>query len=447
MFSEHIKLNIPLVSANMDTVTGARMAIALAKHGGIGVIHRYLTIEEQAEKILNVKREEGFILSNPHSVSPDDTIGQARLIIEKNNVGSLVVIDSSGNFCGMLTTRDVRFCRDTMTVYGRMTPLDKLVTASPGTSLEKAKKLLDGHRLEKLPLVKRGKLFGLITARDIDNLEKYPLANKDIKGQLVVAAAVGATGDFIERSSELLKAGADAIVIDIANGQSIVMEKAVRAFRKHFPSAELVCGNVVLPSYVRELESMGVNGIKIGLGPGRACTTRKHTNIGVPQLMAVYECRRIAKIPINADGGIRKDGDMATALIVGGADTLMLGNKFAGTDESPGVVFVDEKTLGKYKMFRGMASREAMYNKFIAEFKDDPYETTMRINPEGLELRIHYKGPVAPVIAEMAGHLASTISYMGARTLKEAKEMFRKEPRKFLIGPLSPASHHESFDR
>ena len=444
-FSENINLGIPLVSANMDTVTGARMAIALAKQGGIGIIHRYLSIEEEAQKIREVKREENFIISEPYSTSPLKRISEATALMKKRNVGCLMVVDEERKLVGILTSRDMRFSLSDELVSRRMTPRGKLIVAGPKTTLEVAKKLLDKNRLEKIPLVDKDfKLVGLITSTDIENLEKYPLANKDSNGQLIVGAAIGAKGDFLERSAELIKAGVDVIVIDIANSQSVVGEDSVKAFRKRFPDMELVCGNIVLPSYAQKLQSLGVNGIKVGLGPGRACTTRFHTNIGVPQAQAVYECVRSAKVPITADGGIRRDGHLTMALLLG-ASSAMLGSLFAGTDESPGHVFSDQNGE-KYKTFRGMASREAMYEKLISESADDPYETSTRISPEGMEMRVKYKGSVVPIIQTAMDHLASAISYLGARSLTEAKDIFMKNPQKYLI-KLSQASKEESFNR
>ncbi|HLC70580.1 MAG TPA: IMP dehydrogenase, partial [Candidatus Nanoarchaeia archaeon] len=309
-FSQNIPLNIPLVSANMDTITGARMAIAVAKKGGIGIIHRYLSIDDQRQKVEEVKREENFIIEKPYSTSINVTIGEARNIMERNKVGGLVVVDDEGRLLGVLTNKDLRFCNDSDAVGGRMSP--KPITGSPGISLSEAKMLLDKFRMEKLPIIdKDRKLKGLITSRDIENLEKYPLANKDSKGQLLVGAAIGATGDYLERTAELIKAGADVIVLDIANAQSDVAKNAVVNFRKKFPGVELVVGNIVLPEAVQIFEQLGVNGFKVGLGPGSACTTRRNTNIGIPQAQAVYNCSIVSRVPVCADGGIKRNGSIA----------------------------------------------------------------------------------------------------------------------------------------
>lgn len=442
-FSQNIALNIPLVSANMDTITGARMAIAVAKKGGLGVIHRYLSNDDQCQKVEEVKREENFIIEKPYSTFSNVTIGEARNIMEKNKVGGLVVVDDEGRLLGILTNKDLRFCKDSELVGGRMSA--KPITASPDISLFEAKILLDKFRLEKLPLVdKDRKLKGLITSRDIENLEKYPLANKDAHGQLLVGAAIGATGDYLERTADLIKAGADVIVLDIANAQSDVAKNAVINFRKKFPDMELVVGNIVLPEAVHILGQYGVNGLKVGLGPGSACTTRKNTNIGIPQAHAVYDCSIVSKVPICADGGIKRNGSIAEALMLGG-HSVMIGGLFAGTDETPGLVFRDSNGE-EVKAFRGMASREAMYEKLRAEEDDDPYETSSRISPEGIEKKVKYRGSVVPVIDDMIGNLSSTISYMGAMSLQEAKEMFMAHPMSYLI-KLSESAKRESWDR
>ena len=297
-FSTNVRLNLPLASANMDTITGARMAIVMAKQGGIGVIHRYLTIEDQCKKVKEVKRQESFIIEKPYHVKPDSTIAEARSMMEKNKVGSLAVVSDGGRLLGLLSSRDIRFADGGWLVSERMTPDKRLIAAPEDISMSEAKELLDTHRLEKLPLVDSDwKLCGLITSKDIENIAKFPLANKDISGQLVVGAAIGATGDYLERAAELIKAKVDVLVIDIANAQSVVGEKAVCVFRKNFSDFELVVGNIVLPEAVEKFVGVGVNGLKVGLGPGSACTTRKNTNIGLPQAQAVVQCSSGGHIP------------------------------------------------------------------------------------------------------------------------------------------------------
>jgi IMP dehydrogenase len=445
-FSRNISLNIPLVSANMDTITGARMAITIAKKGGIGIIHRYLSIEDQCHKVEEVKREENFIIENPYSISPCATVGEARNVMDKNKVGGLVVIGALGELLGILTDRDTRYSSDAEPVMARMTKRPELITAIYSEiSIENAKQIMNEHRLEKLPLVdEQFRLKGLITSKDIKNLEDFPLANKDKNGQLLVGAAIGATGDYLERSAELIRAEVDVIVLDIANAQSDIAERAVSEFRKKFPDMELVVGNIVLPQVVKIFRKYNVNGFKVGLGPGSACTTRRNTNIGIPQIQAIYSCSVASEIPICADGGLRRNGHIALALMLGGS-SAMVGGMFAGTDETPGLVFRDS-TGKEVKSFRGMASREAMHEKLYAEEADDPYETTSRISPEGIEKKVEYRGSVVPIINDIVGHLASTISYMGALSLQDAKEMFMENPSSYLI-KLSESAKRESWDR
>ncbi len=445
-FSEHVDLNIPLVSANMDTVTGARMAIAQAKEGGIGIIQRYLSIEDQCQKVREVKREENFIIQKPYSVQPASAIREAERIMTKNNIGSLVVLNEDGVLEGILTSRDIRFCSDKdMLVSQRMNGRGALITAPMDTKLGEARKILDKNRLEKLPLVdERGHLVGLITSKDIENLEKYPLANKDRNGQLVVGAAIGATGDYLERASELISAGADVIVIDIANAQSDIGLDAARAFRKIFSDAELVVGNIAIGMAVSRYRDLNVNGFKVGLGPGSACTTRYHTNIGVTQAYAIYDCGRVSEVPVIADGGIRRNGHIFLSLMLGGS-SVMIGGLFGGTDEAPGHVIRNSKG-NRIKKFRGMASREAMLEKLVSELADDPYETSSRVSPEGIEKELEYKGSVVPIIHDMMNHLASSISYMGAKSLREAQKMFMADPQKYLT-KISRAAQIESWHR
>lgn len=442
-FSQNIPLNIPLVSANMDTITGARMAITHAKKGGIGIIHRFLSIEDECEKTAEVKREENFVIEKPYSTSTDVTVVEARNIMEKNKVGGLVVVDEGGRLLGILTNRDVRFCDENEMVGGRMTA--RPVTASPDISLSDAKRLMDKFRLEKLPLVdKEQRLRGLITSRDIENLEKYPLANKDKNGQLVVGAAIGVTGDYLERANELVKAGADVLVLDIAHGYSINGEEALIACRNKFPNAELVVGNVASSEAVIKLQKLGANGIKVGIGPGSACLTRYHTSVAPPQAESIYVCGQAARVPIIADGGIRRDGHISVALMLG-ADSVMIGGRYAGTDEAPGKLF-DKGNGNKVKIFRGMASREAMIEKLRSEFSEDPYEESARISPEGKEEEVKYKGSVVPLIDDMMGHLASFVSYIGALSLEQAKKEFMDHPMDYLI-KLSESAKKESWER
>ena len=447
-FSEHITLNRPLVSANMDTITESRMAVAFAKEGGLGIIHRYITIEGQCLEVAKVKREENFVVENPYHISPTASVKEARRLMDKNRVGCLVVINDSRELLGILGSRDVRFSDSLQIVEKRMRPTKELVFASPNISLSQAKELIDKHRIQRLPLVDGhdGHFFlkGLITSKDIENLEKYPLANKDTNGQLVVGAAIGAMGDYLERAAELIKAKVDVIVLDIANAQSVVGERAVREFKKRFSNFELVVGNIVLPEAVKKFQDLGAHGLKVGLGPGSACTTRRNTNIGIPQLQAIYECSVAAKIPVCSDGGVKRNGHFATALIFGGS-SVMIGGMLAGTEETPGKIQPSSSNR-KVKKFRGMASREAMHERLMAEETDDPYLVSSRISPEGLEKEVEVQGSATAVIENIVGHLASTVSYMGATSLQEAKQMFMERPSYFLI-KLSESAKRESWDR
>lgn len=447
-FSTNIGLNIPLVSANMDTITESRMAIAFAQKGGLGVIHRFITIEDQCLEVGKVKRAENFVIERPYHIGPEASVEEALKLMDRNQVGCLVVIGKDSEFLGILSSRDVKFADSSKSVKERMSSVGNMVIAGPQVTLAQAKDLIEKNRIKRLPLVdgNDGKFYlkGLITSKDIENLEKYPLANKDKKGQLVVGAAIGATGDYLERAEELIKAGTDVIVLDIANAQSIVGDKPTIEFRKRFPDFELVVGNIVLPGAVKRFEELGANGLKIGLGPGSACTTRRNTNIGVPQLQAIYESSLRANIPICADGGIKRNGHVALALMFGG-DSVMLGGKLAATDETPGEIF--SKSDGrKVKIFRGMASREANLERLKAEESDDPYIVSSRISPEGLEKEVEIRGSAISVIEEICGHLASTISYMGAMSLREAKKRFMDYPMNYLI-KLSESAKRESWDR
>ena len=445
-FSEHISLNIPIISSNMDTVTGARMAITMARKGGIGIIHRYNTIEDQCAKVKEVKRAENFIIDQPYVIGPEATIAQARIEMKKNRVGSLMVVDLDRKLLGVLSGRDVRFCEGSSLVQNRMTPLEGLEFAVRGIALEEARNIVDKKRLEKLPLVDSdNKLVGLITAKDIESLERYPLANKNQKtGQLIVGAAIGATGDYLERAEALVEAGVDVLVLDIANAQSDLGLNAAKNVRMLLSDSELVIGNIAIPMAVERFKDVGVNGFKVGLGPGSACTTRRNTNIGVPQAQAVFDCACASKVPVIADGGIRRNGHISLALFLG-ATSVMIGGMFGGTDEAPGQAF--RKSDGQtVKRFRGMASREAMYDKLRAEESENPYEVSSRISPEGIEKDIPYIGSVVPLIDEMVGHLASAISYIGGLSLGEAKEIFLKNPQKHLL-VQSSASQIESFRR
>ena len=455
-FSEHINLKHPIISANMDTITRSAMAVVQAEEGGLGVIDRGFRggdIMAQVREVEIVKRTQHGVISDPYTISPSDSLAEATRQMQKSGVGTLVVVDSSRKLQGLLTARDARFVAGQKQVVERMTPLDKLVVHSGPISLDEAERMMVERKVKKLPLVDdRGVLLGLITAKDIVEQKRLPLATRDAQGRLRVGAAIGAKGDYLERAAELIKAGVDVIVIDIAHGHSVVMAKALEAFRGRFGDFELVAGNVATAQGAKYLAERGVNGIKVGIGPGGGCTTRLNTNFGVPQLHALVECRMaVGGIPLIADGGVKRDGAVIEALLFGG-DTVMLGNAFAGTTETPGetvhksVVLPESQKVVRvpFKVFRGMASISAMVDRLDVEDADVVDVETW--GAEGLEVSVPLRGSARPVIAGMLKHLASSISYGGAASLSELKKMFWERPDDYII-KLSSAGRRESFDR
>ncbi len=456
-FSEHITLKHPIVSANMDTITRAAMAVVQAEEGGLGIIDRGFRggdIAAQVREVEIVKRTQHGVIPDPYTVSPSDRVTDAARMMRKSGVGTLVVVDGSRKLQGLLTSRDVRFVAGEQRVSDRMTPLDKLVVHRGEISLDEAEHIMLERKIKKLPLVDAGGvLIGLITARDIIEQKRLPLATRDAQGRLCVGAAIGAKGDYLERAAELIKAGADVLVVDIAHGHSVVMAKALEAFRARFGDFELVAGNVATVEGARYLAERGVNGIKVGIGPGGGCTTRLNTNFGVPQLQALVECRLAVgtKIPLIADGGIKRDGAIIEALLFGG-DTVMLGNAFAGTLETPGetvhksVVLPESQKVVRvpFKVFRGMASIGAMVDRLDVEDADTVDVDTL--GAEGLEVSVPLRGSARPIIAGMLKHLSSSISYGGAAGLAELKTMFWERPEEYII-KLSESSKRESFER
>ena len=457
-FSTNITLQRPLVSANMDTVTRAPMAIVQAEEGGIGIIDRGFRngdIEPQVREVAKVKRMQHIIIRDPYSVTIGTSLADAVALMHRRRAGTLVVVDAARKLQGLLTERDVRFVNTREgVVSSRMTPVESLVTGQGELTLDAAEKIMVQRKIKKLPLVdKDGTLIGLITAKDISRQEQLPFATRDAHGRLRVGAAIGATGDFIERATELVKAQVDVIVIDIAHGHSVVMGTAIDTFRKFFPSIELVAGNVATTEGVKFLAERGVNAIKVGIGPGGGCTTRITTSFGVPQLQALYECGRGAagNVPLIADGGIKRHGAILEALLFGG-DTVMLGSMFAGTEETPGeevqktVVLPDQQRSVKvpFKVLRGMASIQAIRDRLDVE--DDEVIDLESIGAEGTEVSVPARGSVRPIIHDIFKHLCSSISYGGANSLAELKQMFRKDPMKYLI-KLSASAKRESYER
>jgi IMP dehydrogenase len=456
-FSRHLTLKRPIVSANMDTVTRAEMAIAVAEEGGIGIIDRGFRsgeIDPQVREVSVVKRKQHGIINDPYTIAPSATLAEAAARMRRTGVGTLVVVDGSRAVQGLLTTRDLRFANTSNgTVAARMTPRERLVVHTGTADLAMAEELMRTHKVKKLPLVgPDGTLQGLITARDLLAQRKLPFATRDEQGRLRVGAAIGAKGDYLERAAELLRAGVDVIVIDIAHGHSVVMARAIDAFRKRFADAELVAGNVATAEGVRFLAERGVSGIKVGIGPGGGCTTRLNTNFGVPQVQALVECRAAADgVPLIADGGVKRHGAFVEALLFGG-DTVMLGSALAGTTEAPGdvvqkpvVVPESNKTVRvPFKVFRGMASLQAIVDRLDVE--DADAADVEALGAEGMEISVPARGSVRPILRDMLKHLCSAISYGGAGSLTELQQMFRKEPQRYVIR-LSEPSRRESFDR
>jgi IMP dehydrogenase len=453
--SRRLSIKRPIVSANMDTVTRATMAIAVAEEGGLGIIDRGFRsgeIEPQVREVQIVKRKQHGIINDPYTIGIDDSLSAAATRMTSTGVGTLVVLDDRRRVQGLLTTRDLRFADLSGTVGSRMTPLDRLVVHRDEETAG-AEQTMRANKVKKLPLLNAdGTLRGLITAKDLIAQRQLPFATRDGQGRLRVGAAIGAKGDYLERAAELLRAEVDLLVIDIAHGHSMVMAQAIEAFRKRFGDVELVAGNVATGDGVRFLAERGVDGIKVGIGPGGGCTTRLNTNFGVPQVQALVECRAAAgDLPLIADGGVRRHGALVQALAFGG-DTVMLGSAFAGTTETPGdvvqkpvVVPESSKTVRvPFKVFRGMASLEAIVDRLDVEDLDA--EDVEALGAEGMEISVPARGSVRPILRDMLKHLCSAISYGGARSLSEMQEMFRKNPERYVIR-LTESSRRESFDR
>jgi IMP dehydrogenase len=456
--STGITLKRPIVSANMDTVTRSEMAIAVAEEGGIGIIDRGFRsgeIEPQVREVEIVKRKHHGIINDPYTIAAGACLADAAARMRATGVGTLVVVDDRRRLQGLLTTRDLRFVdRAQGTVTSRMTPRERLVVQRGTPDLVAAEEVMRAQKIKKLPLVdKDDTLLGLITAKDLIHQRQLPFATRDEQGRLRVGAAIGAKGDYLERASELIRAGVDVIVIDIAHGHSVVMTRAIEAFRKRFDGIQLVAGNVATADGTRFLLERGVNGIKVGIGPGGGCTTRLNTNFGVPQVQALVECREAAagRVPLIADGGVRRDGAFVQALLFGG-DTVMLGSALAGTTETPGdivqkpvVVPESHKTVRvPFKVFRGMASLEAIVDRLDVE--DLEAADVEALGAEGMEVAVPARGSVRPIIRDMLKHLISAISYGGANSLAELQERFRDNPERYVIR-LTESGRRESFDR
>ncbi len=421
--TRHIDVAVPIVSANMDSVTESEMAVTMARAGGIGVIHRFLSVEQQVAEARKVKRAESIVIEQPYRFTPDRTVRDAVLFMDEHGSAGLLVIGEDEQLLGLVTARDLLFAdgldKPISTV---MTPRERLVTAPPSVGLEEARAMIHRHRIEKLPLVDdEGKLCGLITSRDIQSRLRHPLATKDAKGRLRVGAAVGIRGDYIERAGALVEEGVDLLVLDVAHGHTEPALAALEELRGRFPDTDLVAGNVATPEGTRDLIERGADAVKVGVGPGSTCTTRIVTGAGVPQLTAIMDCAAAAAgsgVPVIADGGIRSSGDMTKALAAG-ASTVMLGNLLAGTAESPGGLII--RNGRQYKTYRGMASLWAAARR---QALDAPVEDEdlSQIVAEGIEATVPYRGKAGDVLAQMSGGLRSGMSYCGARTIAELQE-------------------------
>jgi IMP dehydrogenase len=429
-FSRHIELNIPIVSANMDTVTESAMAIAMARLGGIGVIHRFLTVEEQVSEVLKVKRSEGVVIEDPVTLGPEKTVREAWEVIGERDVGGIVIVDEQRKVLGLVTRRDILLEDDlTMKLKEVMTPRRKLITAKRGVSLDDAKGMLHSNKVEKLPLLdSHGRLTGLITSKDIVKRKQFPFATKDPKGRLRVAAAIGVKGDHMERAKSLLDADVDALVVDIAHGHSSYTVDTLKEIRRTLGGVEVVAGNVATAKGASDLIKAGADAVKVGVGSGSICVTRVVTGSGVPQLTAIADSAAGAKdsgVPIIGDGGVRNPGDVTKA-IAAGACTVMIGSLFAGTEESPGPTILREGV--QYKLTRGMASLGATVDRRMRERQehgpkaDELIEEVIQESvPEGVEGLIPYKGQVVDVVSQLVGGLRSGMSYVGAHDLSELR--------------------------
>jgi IMP dehydrogenase len=417
--SRNISLNIPIVSAAMDTVTESEAAIALARQGGIGFIHKNMPLERQALEVEKVKKSESGMIVDPITIDPEQKIFEVLNIMKKYRISGVPVV-KKGNLVGIITNRDLRFATDLDKKVGDVMTKDNLATATIGITLEESKKILHERRIEKLLVVDdAGKLKGLITIKDIEKIKKYPHSCKDHLGRLRVGAAVGVGPDSEERIERLITANADVIMIDSAHGHSAGVIKAIKAVKKDFPTLELIAGNVATAEGAKSLIEANVDAIKVGVGPGSICTTRIIAGIGVPQMTAIMECAKEAAksgIPVIADGGIRFSGDITKA-IAGGAKSVMLGSLFAGTEESPGeTVLYQGRT---YKVYRGMGSLEAMKEGSKDRYFQEMIETESKLVPEGIVGRVPYRGPLADTIYQLIGGLRAGMGYVGARNIKE----------------------------
>ncbi|GIP24618.1 IMP dehydrogenase [Paenibacillus sp. J22TS3] len=418
--SDSVKLNIPLISAGMDTVTEAALAIAIAREGGIGMIHKNMPVEKQAEEVDRVKRSESGVITNPFSLTPDHLVSDAERLMGKFRISGVPIVDEHEKLVGILTNRDLRFIHDYNTAIKDVMTHENLVTAPVGTTLQEAEIILQQHKIEKLPLVDENNVLkGLITIKDIEKAIQFPNAAKDAQGRLLVGAAVGISKDTFERTEALVNAGVDVITVDSAHGHHINIVDAVRELRARYPKLTIIAGNVATGHATRDLIEAGASVVKVGIGPGSICTTRVVSGIGVPQITAIYDCATVAReygVPIIADGGIKYSGEIPKA-IAAGAHAVMLGSLFAGTEESPGESEIYQGR--RFKVYRGMGSLAAMkQGSKDRYFQDDD----KKLVPEGIEGRVAYKGPLSDTIHQLIGGLRSGMGYCGTANLDELRE-------------------------
>ncbi|HQB28497.1 MAG TPA: IMP dehydrogenase [Paludibacter sp.] len=419
-FSRNIELHIPIASAAMDTVTEYKMAIAIAREGGIGVIHKNMSIEEQARQVRAVKRAENAMISDPVTTHKDATVGDALKMMAEYKIGGIPVVDQEGLLVGIVTNRDLRFQKDMNTKIDDVMTKEGIITTSRSTDLEAASEILQQHKIEKLPVVdQNNRLVGLLTYKDITKAKDKPMASKDKRGRLRVAAAVGVTANVYERINALVEAGTDAIVIDTAHGHSRGVIETLKEVKKRYQSIDIIVGNIATAEAAKALAEAGADAVKVGIGPGSICTTRVIAGVGVPQLTAIYEVSKALKgtgVPIIADGGIRYSGDIVKALAAG-ADTIMAGSLFAGVEESPGETILFSGR--KFKTYRGMGSLEAMEKGSKDRYFQDVEDDIKKLVPEGIAARVPFKGTLYEVVYQMVGGLRSGMGYCGAHNISE----------------------------
>jgi len=422
-FSRNIKLNIPIVSAAMDTVTESKMAIAMAQEGGLGVLHKSMTIKQQAEKVKKVKRSESGMILDPITLKENSTVAEAKNCMREYSIGGIPVVDNKNILIGIVTNRDLRFENDNSKKLSQVMTVSNLITAKVGVTMEDAEKILQKHKIEKLPVVNdKYELSGLITFRDIQKLSLKPKSNKDAYGRLKVAAAIGVSCDSLERCKALYDAGVDAIVIDTAHGHSKGVIDILKSVKKQFSSIDVIVGNIATAEAAKFLVNAGADGVKVGIGPGSICTTRVIAGVGFPQLSAIFEVSNAIKgsgVSVIADGGIKYTGDITKA-IAAGADCVMLGSLLAGTKESPGETIIYEGR--KFKTYRGMGSIEAMQKGSKDRYFQDSVDESNKLVPEGVVGRVPYKGDLVESIHQFVGGIRSGMGYCGCKTIEDLKE-------------------------